>query len=175
MREAGVNVMKLYAGNPAENAGGPGQPGKWKEFLDYCWNNGNTPVYVIMFSYTQGGVIAQGGAGLDRYITDYQKLVESTVNHPAVFGYITGNEIFGGVTGNPQFWANFGKLIDAAEDAGISQARNRSSRLRPTTSSRRKWVGRPSILGKVRQTQQYRRMVHQRLSRAAVWRRQQLH
>jgi hypothetical protein len=152
MRKAGVNVMKLYAGNPAENAGGHGKPGKWQEFLDYCWNNGTNPIYVIMFSYTQGGVIAQGGAGLDGYITDYPKLVESTVNHPAVFGYMIGNEIFDGVTGNPQFWSNFGKLIDAAGARGLARARNRSSRLRPTTSSTRKWVGRPSIMAKSRNT-----------------------
>jgi hypothetical protein len=34
---------------------------------------------------------------------------------------MVGNEIFGGVTENPQFWANFGKLIDAANGAGLSR------------------------------------------------------
>ena len=74
-----------------------------------------------MFSYTQGGVIAAGGSGLNGYISDYDKLVKSTVKHPAVFGYMIGNEIFDGVTGNAQFWTNFGKLIDAADGAGRSQ------------------------------------------------------
>jgi hypothetical protein len=124
IREAGVNVIKLYAGNPDLNAGAPGTAGNWKNFLDYCYNGGNRPVYVVMFSYTQGGVIAQGGTGLNDYIRQYDKLVKSTVKHPAVFGYMIGNEIFDGVTGNPQFWQNFGTLINAAQGAGLSQGEN---------------------------------------------------
>lgn len=123
IREADVNVIKLYAGNPDLNAGAPGTAGNWKDFFDYCWNGGNQPVYVVMFSYTQGGVIEGGGTGLNDYIHQYQELVKSTVTHPAVFGYMIGNEIFGGVTGNSQFWTNFGKLIDAAEAAGLSQGK----------------------------------------------------
>lgn len=125
MRQAGVNVIKLYAGDPDRNAGAPGSGGNWKDFLDYCYNDGTKPIYVVMFSYTQGQVIAAGGGGrepnLDTYIRHYDKMVKSTIRHPAVFGYMVGNEIFGGVTGNPQFWTNFGKLIDAANGAGLSR------------------------------------------------------
>jgi hypothetical protein len=124
MRASGINVIKLYAGNPDLNAGNPGTAGNWKAFLDYCYNGGNKPIYVIMFSYTQGDVIAQGGAGLNNYIRQYDELVKSTVKHPAVFGYLVGNEIFGGVTQNPQFWTNFGRLIDAAQGAGLIQSQN---------------------------------------------------
>jgi hypothetical protein len=52
MRAAGINVIKLYAGNPDLNAGAPGTAGNWKAFLDYCYNGGNKPIYVVMFSYT---------------------------------------------------------------------------------------------------------------------------
>ena len=124
MRAANINVIKLYAGNPDLNAGAPGTSGNWKAFLDYCYNDGNKPIYVVMFSYTQGNVIAQGGTGLNDYIRQYTELVKSTVKHPAVFGYMVGNEIFGGVTQNPQFWTNFGILIDAAQGAGLSQGQN---------------------------------------------------
>jgi hypothetical protein len=124
MRAAGINVIKLYAGNPDLNAGQPGTAGNWKAFLDYCYNGGSQPIYVVMFSYTQGDVIAQGGTGLNDYIRQYDELVKSTVKHPAVFGYMVGNEIFGGVTQNSQFWANFGKLINAAQGAGRSQGQN---------------------------------------------------
>jgi hypothetical protein len=124
MRAAGINVLKLYAGNPDLNAGAPGTAGNWKAFLDYCYNGGNEPIYVVMFSYTQGEVIAQGGGGLNNYIRQYDELVKSTVKHPAIFGYLVGNEIFGGVTQNSQFWANFGRLIDAAQGAGLSQNQN---------------------------------------------------
>ncbi|MGA7129496.1 MAG: hypothetical protein WBZ19_24495, partial [Chthoniobacterales bacterium] len=98
MRAAGVNMIKLYAGNPDLNAGNPGTAGNWKQFLDYCYHGGNKPIYVMMFSYTQGGVIRDGGSGLDGYITAYEKLVKSTVTHPAVVGYMIGNEIYDGVT-----------------------------------------------------------------------------
>jgi hypothetical protein len=117
IRAAGVNVIRLYAGDPALNAGAPGTAGNWKDFLDYCWNGGNKPVYVIMTSFVVGTEIANGGDAFRRYISDYDKLVQSTVNHPAVFGYMVGNEIFDGVSGNPNFWTNFGKLVDTAKDA----------------------------------------------------------
>jgi hypothetical protein len=124
IREAGINVIKLYAGNPDLNAGAPGTAGNWKAFLDYCYNGGNSPIYVVMMSYTQGGAIAQGGADFNNYLRHYDELVKSTATHPAVFGYLVGNEIFGGVTQNAQFWQNFGTLINKAHAAGISQGQN---------------------------------------------------
>lgn len=124
MRAAGINVIKLYAGNPDLNAGAPGTSGNWKAFLDYCWNGGTNPIYVVMFSYTQGGVIAQGGSGLNDYIRQYDEMVKSTIKHPAIFGYMIGNEIFDSVTQNPQFWTNFGSLINAAQGAGLSLSEN---------------------------------------------------
>lgn len=124
MRQAGINVIKLYAGDPDLNWKAPGSGGNWKDFLDYCYNGGTKPIYVVMFSYTQGGRIAAGGDDLNNYIRHYDELVKSTIRHPAVFGYMVGNEIFDGVTGNPQFWTNFGKLIDAAHGAGLSRGQN---------------------------------------------------
>lgn len=122
MRAAGVNAIKLYAGNPGLNAGAPGSGGNWKAFLDACYNGGTNPIYVVMFSYVQGEVIAAGGAAYNQYVTDYQNMVRSTVTHPAVLGYCVGNEIFGGtVTTNPTFWRNFGALLNAARAAGQSQ------------------------------------------------------
>jgi len=101
MREAGINVIKLHADNPDLNASAPGSAGNWKNFLDYCWNGGNSPVYVVMMSYTQGNVIAQGGKGFNDYLKQYRELVKSTFKHPAIFGYMIGNEIFDEVTQNP--------------------------------------------------------------------------
>ncbi len=93
-----------------------------RQFLDACYNNGTSPIYVVMFSYVQGDVIAAGGAAYQQYITDYQNLVGSTVTHPAILGYCVGNEIFGGdVTSNAQFWVNFGALLNAAKAAGQEQ------------------------------------------------------
>ncbi len=125
MRAAGVNVVKLYAGDPGANAGQPGTAGDWKPFLDYCYNDGVNPIYVLMMSYTQGGVIAAGGSQLDGYINDYTKMVRSTVTHPALFGYLVGNEIVtNDLANNPTFWVNFGKLVDRAFAAGVTQGRN---------------------------------------------------
>lgn len=124
MRAAGVNMIKLYAGNPDLNAGAPGSAGNWKQFLDYCYNGGTKPIYVMMFSFTEGGVIRGGGPGLDNYISQYTELVKSTVTHPAVFGYMVGNEIYDdNAPADPQFWTNFGRLVDAANDAGLSQGK----------------------------------------------------
>ena len=124
MRAAGINVIKLYAGNPVLNAGAPGSSGNWKDFLDYAYNNGDKPIYVVMFSFTLGGEIAAGGAAYKQYLEDYKLLVKSTVRHKAVFGYTVGNEIFGGQENNPQFWKNYGNLLNAARTAGQSQGEN---------------------------------------------------
>jgi hypothetical protein len=35
-------------------------------------------------------------------------------------GYCIGNEIFDDVANNPQFWTNFGALVDRADRAGVS-------------------------------------------------------
>jgi hypothetical protein len=121
MRAAGVNAIKLYAGNPALNAGEPGSSGNWKEFLDACYNRGTDPIYVVMFSYVQGDLIAAGGPAYQQYLQDYEMMVKSTVNHRAILGYCVGNEIFGGVTSNTNFWTNFGNLLNAAKLAGQSQ------------------------------------------------------
>ena len=95
MRAAGVNAIKLYAGNPGLNAGAPGSAGNWKQFLDACYNGGSNPIYVVMFSYVQGDVIAAGGAAYQQYITDYQNLVGSTATHPAILGYCVGKRSLG--------------------------------------------------------------------------------
>ena len=75
---------------------------------------------MVMFSYVQGGVIAAGGPAYQRYLNDYEVMVKSTIRHPAVLGYCIGNEIFDDVANNPQFWTNFGALVDRADRAGIS-------------------------------------------------------
>jgi hypothetical protein len=122
MRAAGINCIRLYAGNPGANAGAPGSGGNWKPFLDKLWNDGTDPIYVVMTSYVQGGDIAAGGAQFTTYLTEWEKLVKSTVTHPAVFGYLVGNEIFDGV--GDAFWLHFGQLIDRAQAAGLSQGQN---------------------------------------------------
>jgi hypothetical protein len=50
MREAGVNSIRLYAGNPDLNAGNPNSSGNWKAFLDYLYNGNNRPIYVFLTS-----------------------------------------------------------------------------------------------------------------------------
>jgi hypothetical protein len=55
------------------------------------------------------------------YEGQWRKLVQSTVNHPAVAGYILGNEIFGGARNSKsQFWKNYGRILNAAYLAGVS-------------------------------------------------------
>src|SRR5438034_8106054 len=90
MRAAGINVIKLYAGNPDLNAGTPGSAGNWKPFLDYCYNGGNNPIYVVIFSCPQGGVTGHGRDGVDDYIKQHDKIVRSAVGQPDVFRCMGG-------------------------------------------------------------------------------------
>src|SRR5205823_9560301 len=86
----GINVIKLYAGNPDLNAGAPGTAGNWKAFRSYCYNGGNKPVYVVMFSYTQGGVIA----GRDRSQYLHQAVRRTREEHDQTSGslWLPGRE-----------------------------------------------------------------------------------
>ncbi len=125
MRASGINAIRLYAGDPGANAGPNG--GKWKPFLDSLWNGGNQPIYVMMTSFTLGDQIAGGTEAYQRYISEWRTLVASTVNHPAVIGYVIGNEIFGGgYVNDPKstFWKNFGALVDAAHSSGMGAGKD---------------------------------------------------
>jgi hypothetical protein len=64
MRAAGVNAIKLYAGNPALNAGQPGSAGNWKAFLDACYNGGTNPIYVRDVLLYSGGCDCRWGGPL---------------------------------------------------------------------------------------------------------------
>ena len=141
IRAAGINAIKLYAGNPRENADGAGTYGNWKQFLDECYNNGTNPIYVVMFSYVQGGEIAAGGQAYQRYLEDYEMMVKSTIRHPAVLGYCIGNEIFDGVANNQKFWTNFGALVDRADRAGLSMDRKPFLMLQLPITTRREPAG----------------------------------
>jgi hypothetical protein len=60
MRAAGVNSIRLYAGNPDLNAGAAGSSGNWKAFLDYLYNGNNRPIYVLLTSYLDQGTVEHG-------------------------------------------------------------------------------------------------------------------
>jgi len=123
MREAGVNSIRLYAGDPITNAGQPGTAGKWKEFLDYCYNDGKKPIYVFMTSYIDPTAL-ETGKGLGDLKYQWELLVKSTVTHPAVVGYVLGNEIYGQATNaNAPFWKNYGTLLDNSVQAAKSQGK----------------------------------------------------
>jgi hypothetical protein len=121
MRAAGVNSIRLYAGNPDLNAGAPGTSGNWKAFLDYLYNGNNKPIYVFMTSYLDQAAVEHGN-DLPKFAGQWVKLVKSTVNHPAVIGYTVGNEIFDKASKDSRsnFWKNYGKILDAAYNAGTS-------------------------------------------------------
>ena len=88
IRAAGVNVIRLYAGNPDLNAGAPGSAGNWKQFLDYCYNGGTTPdLRAHVFLHTRRPDRDRWNQSHQNYLRQYTELVQSTVTHPAVFGY----------------------------------------------------------------------------------------
>jgi hypothetical protein len=117
MRAAGVNSIRLYAGDPNRNAAS----GTWKAFLDYLYNGNNRPIYVFMTSYLDQASVERG-IDLPAYESQWEKLVKSTVNHPAVVGFTLGNEIFDRASkdSKSKFWVNYGKILQAAYKAGLS-------------------------------------------------------
>ncbi len=129
-------MIKLYAGNPALNAGAPGSSGSWKQFLDYCYNNNRNPIYVVMMSHIQGGVVEAGGSGLQAI---YHGLPATRRQHGESpcdlrLSDRATKSTTPASTAVRTFWTNLGQLIDARTPRASMKAAIPSS-LRPRTTT----------------------------------------
>jgi hypothetical protein len=125
MRHAGINMIRLYAMWAWADAnwvvrplnGDKTRTLSHQKFLDMAWNNGVHPMHVLITVYIEAG--RWQDSAYQAQIEDvYRQLASEMKDHPALMGFIVGNELNNaGTIQNPDFWAwldRLGGIIKAA-------------------------------------------------------------
>ena len=110
MRASGVNVIRLYAMWTCANADYTVDPlctNKARDiyhdkFLDLLYNNGDNPIYLLVGIYTENNWDTQPYQS--QLENEYQRLATEMKDHPAVMGFMIGNELNADNKTNPAFW-----------------------------------------------------------------------
>ncbi|MBK1648611.1 hypothetical protein [Rhabdochromatium marinum] len=118
MRRAGVNMIRLYAMWAWANERWEVMPLNvdktrtlsHQKFLDMAWNNGVDPMHVLVTVFIESG--SWQNTNYQAQIEDvYRQLASEMKDHPALMGFIVGNELNDSSTiQNPEFWAWLDRL-----------------------------------------------------------------
>lgn len=84
MRDLGINCIRVYGWKT--NA-------SHQEFLDLAWNNGDRPVFVLINNWVWDGWDWAWPADVEGVKIQWQTIAAGVSNHPAVLGFLIGNEL----------------------------------------------------------------------------------
>ena len=104
MREMGVNAIKIYSWYPNADH---------EEFLNYCYNGNNDPIYVAVGYFMPAGTVI---SEFDIKLNSFIDLARKTKDHPAILGYMLGNENVGSDINNPDFWNKLNQISDTLKE-----------------------------------------------------------
>jgi hypothetical protein len=113
IRAMGANAIRVYNVTPPPY---DQQTGPIYDFLNAAWNNGNSPVYVLMSVFFTGDKLLDSGA-VQALAQQYHDLDQKYASYPAVLGVTIGNELGAGeqYATNATWWANFNIIVKAAK------------------------------------------------------------
>jgi len=120
MRTSGVNVIRLYAMWTCAGADYTVDPLCTNKqfdiyhdkFLELLYNNGNNPIYLLVGIYTENNWANQPYQS--QLENEYRRLATEMKDHPAVMGFMIGNELNAAYKNDPAFWEwvnKVGKMI----------------------------------------------------------------
>jgi len=98
MKAMGVNAIKIYSWYPDKDH---------TPFLNYCYARG---IYVLVGYFMPPGTIV---GEFQQKLALFKTLAQMTNTHPAIMGYMLGNENIGGDLNNPTFWNNYNAIAAA--------------------------------------------------------------
>jgi hypothetical protein len=84
MREMGVNCVRVY---------GWGAKADHREFLDHAWNGGRQPIRVLISTWIDPQTDWTSRRAVSRLKTEWSAIARNSRKHPAVLGYLVGNEL----------------------------------------------------------------------------------
>jgi hypothetical protein len=105
MREMGVNAIKIY-GVDMDRV----RKADHKYFLEYAWNHGERPIYVLLSRGIDPALLGRGRVDeLKQLRDDYLTLVETYASCPAVMGFSIGAEVNTDTSlrDTDPFWSDF--------------------------------------------------------------------
>lgn len=97
IRRMGANVQRGY---------GWSLEGNHNAYLDRSYNNGENPIYVFINRWINPNTNWGDPAAVDVITNEWIAIAEETKDHPAIIGYLIGNEqnAASGNGNNPLFW-----------------------------------------------------------------------
>lgn len=110
MRAMGCNLIRVYGWDPAADH---------SAFLDRCYRGGDQPIYVLINRWIDPSTDWNDPAAVDAIRDNYLAMVPEARTHPAVLGFLLGNEanIQEGNGENPAFWQAHNRIAGALQEA----------------------------------------------------------
>ena len=108
LRTMGANVQRSYGWTPG---------GDHKRYLDRAYNNGDKPVYMFVNRWINPETDWEDPKAVEQHVQDWLQIAEETKDHPAIIGYLLGNEHNNehGNGANPHFWQAMERIAAAVK------------------------------------------------------------
>ncbi len=106
IRRMGGNCVRIYGWEPAADHSG---------FFDAAYNGGQRPIYVLLNRWIDPLTDWSNTAAVNAVAAAWVTLVTNVMHHPAVLGYLLGNELNWSEANrqNPAFWAALNRIAGA--------------------------------------------------------------
>jgi hypothetical protein len=106
MRQMGANCLRVYGWAPAADH---------TAFLDAAYNGGQRPIHVLLNVWVDPSTDWSDTNAVNDIISTWVTLATNVMSHPAVLGYLIGNELnsYGSNAQNPLFWAALNNIAGA--------------------------------------------------------------
>lgn len=95
MRAMGANTLRTYNWEPAADH---------THFLDAAWNNGVQPIHVLVNAYIDPATDWSNPSVVTGLKNRWRSLAARIASHPAVIGFLIGNELNVVSRNSPAFW-----------------------------------------------------------------------
>lgn len=120
LREMGCNTIRTWAKVTS------------RAFLDYCFNDGNSPIYVIMGFYYEPNEVISNDTTRANTIKEFKNYVAAYKDHPAVLLWAIGNDDNNVVPNND---SDRKKLYEFINDMAKAAHQTEGANFHPTTTA----------------------------------------